>query len=54
LEATKTNKGFKLRHGEEERTYRLAFVSNQPFTDLEFLRWKEAMNKEVILFSFKK
>lgn len=43
---TKTNKGFKLRHGEEERTYRLEFVSNQPFTDIEFSRWKESMNKE--------
>ena len=45
LGTTKTNKGFKLRHGNEERTYRLEFVSNQPFTDDEFKRWKEALVK---------
>lgn len=45
LGTTKTNKGFKLRHGEDERTYRLEFVSNQLFTDNEFNRWKESMNK---------
>ncbi len=48
LGTTKTNKGFKLRHGEDERTYRLEFVSNQLFTDNEFTRWKEAMNRGVI------
>jgi RNA polymerase-associated protein RTF1 len=42
---TKTNKGFKLKHGGEERTYRLEFVSNQPFTDDEFKRWKDTLNK---------
>lgn len=45
LGSTKTNKGFKLRHGEDERTYRLEFVSNQPFTDTEYKRWKEAMDR---------
>ncbi len=45
LGTTKTNKGFKLRHGGEERTYRLEFVSNQPFTDDEFKRWKDALTK---------
>ena len=45
LGTTKTNKGFKLKHGGEERTYRLEFVSNQPFTDDEFKRWKDALNK---------
>lgn len=45
LGTTKTNKGFKLRHGEDERTYRLEFVSNQLFADSEFTRWKESMNK---------
>ncbi len=47
LGTTKTNKGFKLRHGEDERTYRLEFVSNQLFTDNEFNRWKESMNRAV-------
>ena len=36
------------RHGEEERIYRLEFVSNQLFTDIEFSRWKESMIKEVL------
>lgn len=45
LGTTKTNKGFKLRHGEDERTYRLEFVSNQMFSDSEYNRWKESMNK---------
>lgn len=48
LGSTKTNKGFKLRHGEDERTYRLEFVSNQAFTEDEFKRWKEAMNRDNI------
>lgn len=48
LGSTKTNKGFKLRHAEDERTYRLEFVSNQSFNDDEFKRWKEAMNKDNI------
>jgi RNA polymerase-associated protein RTF1 len=42
---TKTNKGFKLKHGEDQRTYRLEFISNQAFTDEEFNRWKDVMNK---------
>ena len=45
LGTTKTNKGFKLRHGKDERTYRLEFVSNQIFSDDEFERWKSAMAK---------
>jgi RNA polymerase-associated protein RTF1 len=51
LEKTRTNKGFKVRHGSEERTYRLEFISNQPFTDDEFKRWKETMEKSVGSFS---
>lgn len=31
------------RHGNAERVYRLEFVSNQPFTDYEFAKWREAM-----------
>lgn len=38
---TKTNKGLKLRHGNQERVFRLEFVSNQRFTESEFARWKE-------------
>lgn len=42
LGSTKTNKGLKLRHGAQERVFRLEFVSNQEFTDSEFFKWKEA------------
>lgn len=35
----RTNKGFKLRHGSQERVFRLEFVSNQDFTDSEFQKW---------------
>lgn len=38
---TKTNKGLKLRHGAQERVFRLEFVSNQEFTESEFFKWKE-------------
>lgn len=38
---TKTNKGLKLRHGTQERVFRLEFVSNQEFTESEFFKWKE-------------
>ncbi|VDN06337.1 unnamed protein product [Thelazia callipaeda] len=43
LESTRTNKGFKLKHGKEERVYRLEFVSNSDFTVQEFNKWHEAM-----------
>jgi len=30
-------------HGMAERVYRLEFVSNHPFTDSEFDKWRETM-----------
>ncbi|CAG9864528.1 unnamed protein product [Phyllotreta striolata] len=39
---TKTNKGLKVRHGLQERVFRLEFISNQEFTDGEYLKWIEA------------
>ncbi|VDK59098.1 unnamed protein product [Anisakis simplex] len=42
LESTRTNKGLKLKHGKDERVYRLEFVSNSPFTDSEFIKWLDA------------
>lgn len=39
----RTNKGLKLRHGGQERIFRLEFVSNNTFTDLEFEKWKETV-----------
>ncbi|XP_077997884.1 RNA polymerase-associated protein RTF1 homolog [Glandiceps talaboti] len=43
LGTTKTNKGLRLRHGTQERVFRLEFVSNSDFTDSEFFKWKEEM-----------
>ncbi|XP_066994657.2 RNA polymerase-associated protein Rtf1 [Anabrus simplex] len=41
LGATRTNKGLRLRHGAQERVFRLEFISNQDFTDSEFSKWRE-------------
>lgn len=43
LGTTRTNKGLQLRHGGDTRVFRLEFVSNQEFTENEFMKWKEAM-----------
>ncbi|XP_058471305.1 RNA polymerase-associated protein RTF1 homolog [Solea solea] len=43
LGTTRTNKGLQLRHGGDTRVFRLEFVSNQEFTESEFMKWKEAM-----------
>ncbi|XP_067941528.1 RNA polymerase-associated protein RTF1 homolog [Watersipora subatra] len=43
LGSTRTNKGLKLRFGQAERVYRLEFVSNSPFGEHEFFKWKEAV-----------
>jgi RNA polymerase-associated protein RTF1 len=45
LEKAKTNKIIKVRHGKDERSFRMEFVSNAHFTDKEFSQWKEAMEK---------
>ncbi|XP_076272713.1 RNA polymerase-associated protein Rtf1 [Rhynchophorus ferrugineus] len=39
---TRTNKGLKVRHGSQERVFRLEFVSNQEFSENEFQKWLEA------------
>jgi len=44
LGKTRTNKGLKLRHGQQDRVFRVEYVSNQGFTESEFQRWKEEMN----------
>ncbi|XP_044534882.1 RNA polymerase-associated protein RTF1 homolog [Gracilinanus agilis] len=43
LGGIRTNKGLQLRHGSEQRVFRLEFVSNQEFTESEFMKWKEGM-----------
>lgn len=40
---SRTNKGLKLRHGNQERVYRLEFVSNNEFTETEFSKWRETL-----------
>lgn len=41
LGKNRTNKGLKLRHGTQERVFRLEFISNQEFSQTEFEKWKE-------------
>jgi len=43
---TKTNKIVKLKHGKEERGFRLEFISNGPITQDEFDYWKKVMEKD--------
>lgn len=43
---TRTNKGLRLKHGSQERVFRLEFISNQDFSDKEFFKWKETMALE--------
>ncbi|XP_064110430.1 RNA polymerase-associated protein RTF1 homolog isoform X2 [Macrobrachium nipponense] len=38
---TKTNKGLRLKHGSQERVFRLEFVSNSPFSESEYNKWVE-------------
>ncbi|XP_041985777.1 RNA polymerase-associated protein Rtf1 [Aricia agestis] len=40
---TRTNRGLKLRHGAQDRVFRLEFVSNQEFTESEFQKWYKAI-----------
>lgn len=41
LGKARTNKGIKLRHGGQERVFRLEFISNQDFSDSEFEKWRQ-------------
>lgn len=41
LGSTKTNRGLRLKHGTQERVFRLEFISNQEFTESEFCKWRE-------------
>lgn len=36
---------FSRRHGSDQRVFRLEFVSNQEFTESEFMKWKEAVSE---------
>ncbi|XP_018335977.2 RNA polymerase-associated protein Rtf1 [Agrilus planipennis] len=39
---TRTNKGLRVRHGTQERVFRLEFISNQEFSDNEYTKWLDA------------
>ncbi|KAB0792269.1 hypothetical protein PPYR_14228 [Photinus pyralis] len=45
---TRTNKGVRVRHGAQERVFRLEFVSNQEFSESEYLKWVEATTAAAI------
>lgn len=47
VEKTRTNKSLKLKHGLDERLYRIEFVSNSDFTSAEFQHWKTSMQRKV-------
>uniref|UniRef100_A0A6B2EJ54 Putative rna polymerase-associated protein rtf1 n=1 Tax=Phlebotomus kandelakii TaxID=1109342 RepID=A0A6B2EJ54_9DIPT len=40
LGKSRTNKGMRLRHGTQERVFRLEFISNQDFSETEFDKWR--------------
>lgn len=42
-----------FRHGLAERVYRMEFVSNQDFTDSEFTKWKDTLEKANLLLPTK-
>ncbi len=48
LDTTRTNKGLKLRHGLQERVFRLEYVSNQDFTDNEYIKWRDTCGTQGI------
>jgi len=43
INRVKTNIGLRLKHGRQERVFRIEFVSNNGFTDSEFRKWKTAV-----------
>lgn len=50
LGKTRTNRGLRLKHGTQERIFRLEFISNQEFTETEFEKWRaDCLNHNVAL-----
>jgi len=51
---SRTNIGLRLKHGKNSKVFRAQFISNQPFTDSEFNKWKETcLAEHVDLPTFK-
>ncbi|XP_061395836.1 RNA polymerase-associated protein Rtf1 [Musca vetustissima] len=46
LGKTRTNKGLRLKHGAQERVFRLEFISNQEFTESEFTKWRDICSQQ--------
>lgn len=44
----KTNKLYKLRHGKEERSFRLEYISNRDVDANDFAAWKERMERDKV------
>ncbi|XP_063698088.1 RNA polymerase-associated protein Rtf1 [Culicoides brevitarsis] len=42
----RTNKGLRLKHGTQDRVFRLEFISNQDFTEQEFTKWKNVCDSQ--------
>lgn len=42
----RTNKGLRLKHGTQDRVFRLEFISNQDFTEQEFYKWKTVCDSQ--------
>lgn len=49
LGKTRTNKGLRLKHGTQERVFRLEFISNQEFSESEFIKWREVCTQQSVL-----
>lgn len=47
------HQGLRVRHGQQERVFRLEFVSNQEFTDSEYQKWVEASTAANIIMPTK-
>ena len=43
---SRTNIGLRMRHGKQERVFRAQFISNQPFSETEFQKWKQTCEAE--------
>lgn len=46
LGKTRTNKGLRLKHGNQERVFRLEFISNQDFTESEYDKWRTVCSQQ--------
>jgi len=46
VEGKRTNKGLKMRHGADQRVYRLEFISNQAFEQKEWIQWLTSMRSK--------